>query len=78
MLCQITSNPYGDPNTVVITSDSLSAGSLTSASFARPIKLFTASEALITKRIAILTDQTFSVILLATIRILQNQLPAGR
>ena len=45
LLCQVTSNPYSDPNAVRITNNDLQAGALTSAmSFARPIKLFTANE----------------------------------
>ena len=45
LLCQVTSNPYSDPDAIRITSKDLQKGVLTSAvSFARPIKLFTASE----------------------------------
>ena len=55
LLCQVTSNPYSDPDAIRITSKELQRGALTSTvSFARPIKLFTASEAVMDKRVAIL------------------------
>jgi mRNA interferase MazF len=75
LLCQITSNPHSDPNAVRITPDHLSADSLASLSFARPLKLFTASDALMTKRIATLKDDPFKEILLTTIKALQVVMP---
>ena len=75
LLCQITSNPHSDLNAVRITPNDLSAGSLASLSFARPMKLFTASDALMTKRIAVLTDETFREILKAIIKALQDAMP---
>ena len=44
VLCQITSNPYGDSRSVAITKDSFAEGSLMRDSFVRPGKLFTANE----------------------------------
>lgn len=75
LLCQITSNPFSDPDAVRIDSSDLQTGSLTAVSFARPLKLFTADEGLIIKRIAILNDETFQKILAATINALQRNLP---
>jgi mRNA interferase MazF len=43
ILCQVTSNPYGDPRAVRLTASSFSSGSLRAESYARPGKLFTAS-----------------------------------
>ncbi len=43
VLCQITSNPYGDSHAVTLTDSSFTAGSLHVDSYARPGKLFTAS-----------------------------------
>lgn len=55
LLCQVTSNPYSDANAIRITSEDLKIGELTSSvSFARPIKLFTANESIMLKRVAIL------------------------
>lgn len=76
LLCQVTSNPYSDPNAIRITNNDLQSGVLTSvASFARPIKLFTASESVMEKRVAILTDKTLAKILKAAIELLQANMP---
>ena len=76
LLCQITSNPYSDPDAIPITSKELQKGVLTSTiSFARPMKLFTASESVIDKRVAIVKDATFKAILRATIESLRKNMP---
>jgi mRNA interferase MazF len=43
ILCQVTSNPYGDPLAIPLGEESFEEGSLEIDSFARPGKLFTAS-----------------------------------
>jgi mRNA interferase MazF len=43
VLCQVTSNPYADPNAVELTDGEFEEGSLMRVSYARPGKLFTAS-----------------------------------
>jgi mRNA interferase MazF len=75
LLCQITSNPYMDPDAIRLTHVELKKGVLNKVSFARPMKLFTAHESLITKRIAILTDTSFKAILAATIQSLRKNMP---
>jgi len=76
VLCQITSNPYSDPGAIRITSQELQKGALTAAaSFARPLKLFTISETVMVKRVAILKDETFKAILTATIESLRKNMP---
>ena len=75
LLCQITSNPLSDPSAVQITPDNLSKGTLTSLSFARPTKLFTANESLMVKRIAILDDATFRTTVMVIIEALQSVMP---
>lgn len=76
ILCQITSNPYSDPNAIRITSKELQKGELTSSvSFARPIKLFTANETVMDKRVAVLKSETFKAILSATIESLSMSMP---
>ena len=47
ILCQITSNPYGDAQAVVIAQTDFETGMLRLQSYARPAKLFTANEGLI-------------------------------
>lgn len=44
LLCQITSNPYGDPLAIPLDDDAFASGSLRITSYARPGKLFTASD----------------------------------
>jgi mRNA interferase MazF len=43
VLCQVTSNPYADPNAVELTEESFREGSLKRVSYARPGKRFTAN-----------------------------------
>ena len=47
ILCQITSNPYGDAQAIVIDLTDFKSGMLRLKSYARPSKLFTANESLI-------------------------------
>ena len=47
VLCQITSNPYGDIHAIPLAEDDFSVGSLHVRSYARPGKLFTASSDLV-------------------------------
>ena len=46
VLCQVTSKSYGDERAVSIASTDLATGSLRVTSFARPGKIFTATEAI--------------------------------
>lgn len=48
ILCQITSNPYGDAQAVTIEQTDFETGMLKLKSFARPHKLFTANQQLFT------------------------------
>jgi mRNA interferase MazF len=57
VLCQVTSNPYGDPSAVALTSASFAAGGLNRESFARPGKLFTASETIVVRVAGSLTPE---------------------
>jgi mRNA interferase MazF len=56
VLCQVTSNPYGDRAAVVLAPACFSSGGLGRESFARPGKLFTASQSLFVKAAGQLTD----------------------
>ena len=75
LLCQITSNAYADPASIRLTNAELSRGTLSTISYARPMKLFTANVTLIVKRVAILNESTFKTILDSTITSLQKNLP---
>jgi mRNA interferase MazF len=71
ILCQITSNPYGDPQAISLTSSSFSAGSLQVTSYARPGKLFTANSTLMVAQVGDLKDEALKNIVDAVITILQ-------
>ena len=47
VLCQVTSKPYGDPDTLPITDADFDTGGLRISSVVRPTKLFTAHESLV-------------------------------
>lgn len=47
LLCQITSQPFGDARAVELSDADFEVGSLQRVSFARPLKLFTAHESLL-------------------------------
>lgn len=76
ILCQVTSNPYGDPHAIEMTDDSFISGSLRVTSFARPGRLFTANQDLIVKHVATLTSDSFKTIIEAASNILRSGLPA--
>ena len=57
ILCQITSNPYGDPHAILLTDESFQSGSLRIESYVRPSKLFTANSALIVAEVGVLQQQ---------------------
>jgi mRNA interferase MazF len=56
ILCQITSNPYADPNAIQLDSSDFLNGGLQIRSFVRPAKLFTANESLFLGIAGILWD----------------------
>ncbi len=57
LLCQITSNPYGDPLAIELAATDFADGSLQRVSFARPGKLFTAHESLLHGRVGLLAQE---------------------
>jgi mRNA interferase MazF len=54
ILCQVTSRPYGDARAIPLDIASFSSGSLPIVSYARPGKLFTASQGLMVSEAATL------------------------
>jgi len=77
ILCQVTSNPYGDPRAVHLTSSSFTTGSLRADSYARPGKLFTASRELMVTEVAVLSSEARARLVEAVVRILRDQPAAG-
>jgi mRNA interferase MazF len=47
ILCQITSNPFTDPNAVRLEEEDFDVGSLSRVSYVRPGKLFTANAGIV-------------------------------
>lgn len=71
VLCQVTSNPYGDPIALSLTDDSFADGSLQRTSYARPGKLFTARQSLIQSRVGTLRSETLKELLERIITLLR-------
>ena len=78
VLCQITSNPYGDPRSISLTDESFREGSLRVASFARPGKLFTASSGLMLNEVGVLKEAVITEIIKTVIEILQSGIEQTR
>ena len=74
ILCQVTSNPYGDAQAILLDDAAFTRGSLRFASYARPGKLFTASADLTVGEVGMLTDAARTQIVDAVIGLLS----AGR
>ena len=71
VLCQITSNPYGDPAAVPLDAPDFALGGLLVASFARPGKLFTAHAGLMVRSVGVLTPPAIARVLSAVVAVLQ-------
>jgi len=72
ILCQITSNPYGDPRAITLDSADFRSGSLRMTSFERPGKLFTANSSLIVREVGDLCAETMSNVIDAVVGILRS------
>jgi mRNA interferase MazF len=70
VLCQVTSKPYADPNAVELTNGDFSTGSLKLTSYARPGKLFTASESLMTSQVGELKPDSLRKVIDAVVALL--------
>ena len=71
----MTSNAYGDERAVAIATTDLATGSLRVTSFARPGKIFTANEAIISTTIGSLTPETLARVLDAVVFLLHPPSP---
>lgn len=69
ILCQITSNPYGDPAAISLDASDFTAGGLLVASFVRPGKLFTAHAGLIVRSVGVLTPEALTKVLSAVVKL---------
>ena len=71
ILCQITSNPYGDLRAIELVDFSFAAGSLRVVSYARPSKLFTANRDVMVTQVGNLKGEPFTQIVEAVVDILR-------
>ncbi len=71
ILCQITSNPFGDPVAVPLVAADFAAGGLLVASWARPGKLFTAHAGLFVRSVGLLTPAALGRVLSAVVGLLR-------
>ena len=71
VLCQVTSNSYGDPLAVPLDTTDFASGGLLVASVARPGKLFTAHAGLLVRSVGVLTPAAFRRVLSAVVAVLQ-------
>jgi mRNA interferase MazF len=71
ILCQVTSNPYGDSRAVRLRALSFDSGLLRADSYARPSKLFTASRELMVAQVAVLNTEARAQIVDAVVTILR-------
>lgn len=71
VLCQVTSNAYGDPVAESLAATDFSTGGLPVTSFARPGRLFTANSSLLVGIVGRLNAVAFQRIIEATIRVLR-------
>ncbi len=75
ILCQVTSNPYSDPQAIALSDEDFDTGSLRRNSYARPGKLFTASQGLMVAQVGELKEEPFNRITAAVVGLLQPNHP---
>ena len=71
VLCQITSNPYGDSQAITLAGTSFAAGSLRVTSYVRPGKMFTANQNLMITQVGTLKTAILRQIVDAVVGILR-------
>jgi len=72
ILCQVTSNSYGDARAIGMETVDFASGSLHRASFARPGKLFTAHSSLVAGNAGLLKRDKFSAVRDAVVSVIVN------
>jgi mRNA interferase MazF len=72
VLCQITSESYGDPRAIQLDTSDFAHGSLRLTSYARPGKLFTAHSSLVAGQVGELQSAKFTGIREAVVRLIQK------
>ncbi len=72
LLCQVTSNPYADPDAIPLPQSAFASGGLSGIGFARPNKVFTAHTSIVSGHAGVLTTSVHHSLVEAVIRILQR------
>ncbi len=72
ILCQVTSNPYGDPHFILVNNASFARGGLDRDSFARAGKLFTADAGIVLRAVGSLLPQAHRLVVQSAVRILST------
>ncbi len=72
ILCQVTSNPYGDSLAVPLPQGSFASGGLGRESVARPGKLFTANQSLFVRAVGSLTPAAHRDLVSKVVNVLQS------
>jgi mRNA interferase MazF len=70
--CQITSNPYSDGRAVELTPTVFSSGGLKRVSYAKPGRLFSANESLITSTVGTLTPSALQIVREAVVAVIRQ------
>lgn len=73
ILCQITSNPYGDEKAILVSENDFQSGALRVTSYARPGKLFTANASLIVDSVGELKTSTVRKMVEVIVEILNGR-----
>ena len=74
LLCQVTSNPYADPEAIRLPQSSFASGGLNGIGYARPNKIFTAHASIVSGHAGVLTTPVHHGLVEAVIRVLQRSL----
>jgi mRNA interferase MazF len=72
VLCQITSQAFGDPHIVALHATDFSSGALSLLSYARPLKLFTTHESIFKSNVAQLSASKLGEVKKQLIRLLSS------
>ena len=72
ILCQVTSNPYGDEKAVTLAEKDFQSGSLRVTSYARPGKLFTANASLVAETIGLLKKAAIKKLIEGVVEMLEK------
>jgi len=72
LVCQITSQPYADPLGLPLDAEAFEKGGLPKRSYARPAKLFTTHQSVISRKVGRLQPATVSKVIDAIVKLLKE------